>query len=221
MDVIDALNSRHSVRSYTGDPVDKGTLLKIVAAATRAPSWGDTQPWEIFVAGGDPLDRLRKGFLARFDHDAPAQIDYERPKSWPPALQQRMVENTGNRYAVQGIARDDEAGRKADRRRQFEFFGAPAVVFLCMDRGLTAWSVFDVGMLAQSIMLAAQEFGLDSIPAINLVSYPDLIRAEVSIPDSVMILLGIALGHADTGASVNKARSIRRPIEEVVCFVGL
>jgi len=56
MDVIDALNSRFTVRAFTPDPVHKGTILKILDAATRAPSSGNTQPWELFVAGGDALD---------------------------------------------------------------------------------------------------------------------------------------------------------------------
>ena len=62
MDVIDALNSRFTVRAFEPDPVHKGTILKISDAATRAPSSGNTQPWELFVAGGDALDRLRRAF---------------------------------------------------------------------------------------------------------------------------------------------------------------
>ena len=37
MNVIDALNSRFTVRAFEPDPVHKGTILKILDAATRAP----------------------------------------------------------------------------------------------------------------------------------------------------------------------------------------
>ncbi|MEW6423761.1 MAG: nitroreductase family protein [Bacillota bacterium] len=51
MNVIEALNSRHSVRAFKPDPVTKETLLKIIQAANQAPSWGNSQPWEVFIAG--------------------------------------------------------------------------------------------------------------------------------------------------------------------------
>ena len=59
MNVIDALRARSTVRAYKPDPVSRDTILKIMKAATRAPSWANTQPWEIFVAAGEALERLR------------------------------------------------------------------------------------------------------------------------------------------------------------------
>jgi len=75
-------------------------------------------------------------------------------------------------------------------------------------------------MLAQSIMLEAQQYGLGSIPAYNLVAYPDLIRKELKIPDDLSIIIGIALGYSDTQHPQNKFRSPRRPIQEVARFKG-
>ncbi len=221
MDVIDALNSRHAVRAFKPDTVAKETIVKILAAATRAPSWADTQPWEVFVAGGEPLNRLRKAFLTRFEQGMPAQPDLPRPKGWPPALQQRMAENTAHRFKALGVDRSDEEAKRANSRRNYEFFGAPSVVYLCMDRALTSWSIFDNGLLAQSIMLAAQEFGVDSVIAVNLVAYPDLIRTEIGVPENLLILIGIALGYADPTQPTNQIRSLRRPLDEVVTFKGL
>jgi nitroreductase len=220
MNVIDALNSRHSVRAFKPDPVAKETITKIVAGATRAPSWGNTQPWEIFVASGEPLERLRKAFLARFEQGQPIQPDLPRPPSWPPALRQRMAENAARRYTTLGMDPNDEKAKRDSNRRNFEFFDAPVMVYLCMDRTLAPWSIFDMGMAAQSLMLAAQEYGVDSVPAVNLVGYPDLIRAEVGIPISLMVLIGIALGYGDPTQPVNQYRSQRRPLDEVVRFIG-
>jgi nitroreductase len=103
----------------------------------------------------------------------------------------------------------------------FQFFGAPMVIYLCLDRMLTAWSIFDMGLLAQSIMLAAQHYGVDSTVAAQLVSYPDLIRAELGIPDHLLILIGIALGYRDQQHPLNQYRSSRRPLQEVVRLKGL
>lgn len=76
-----------------------------------------------------------------------------------------------------GVERDDPEARRASSRRNFEFFGAPVVAYLCMDRSLTPWSIFDLGSFCQSMMLAAQEYGVGSIPAVMLAAYPDLALA--------------------------------------------
>jgi len=113
---------------------------------------------------------------------------------------------------------DDKAAKFALFEANYRFFGAPVVIYLCMDSTLTHWSFFDIGMLAQSIMIAAQEYGLGSIPAYMLAIYPDLIRAELEIPEGLSIMIGVALGYSDTEHPQNKFRSSRRPIEEVVRF---
>ena len=53
----------------------------------------------------------------------------------------------------------------------------------------------DIGSLTQSIMLAAQQYGVSSAIAFMFASYPDLVRAELDIPDNLAILIGIALGY--------------------------
>lgn len=221
MTVVEALDQRHSVRAFRSDPVPKETLAKILEAATRAPSWGNTQPWEIFVAAGDTLERLRQEFLTRHQQGVAPATDLPRPQSWPPELQQRMQENGARLFATAGIARDDQAARARHTQRNFEFFNAPVVVYLGMDRSLTPWSIFDLGMLAQSLMLAAQDYGVDSMPAVNLVAYPDAIRSELKLPEHLSIIIGIALGYANAEEAVNQHRSTRRPLEEVVRWYGL
>ena len=220
MNVIEALNSRYAARAFKPDPVSKETLLKIMTAATRSPSWADTQPWEIFIAGGETLNRLRRSYLERFTAGAPSQTDLARPQNWPPALQQRMAENGAYRFKIMGVDRNDENARQANNRRNYEFFGAPVVVYLCLDRTLTPWSIYDLGMVSQSIMLAAQEYGVDSMPAVGLVAYPGLLRQELGIPDDLLVMMGLALGYGDADDPVNKPRSLRRPVEEAVRFKG-
>jgi len=138
-----------------------------------------------------------------------------------PALQKRMDELKAARFESLGIERNHAAARHAMFERAHQFFGAPTVVYLCMDRTLTAWSIFDMGLLAQSIMLAAQQYGVDSAAAALLISYPDLIRAELEIPEDVSILMGVALGHRDRQHPLNQYRSPRRPLQEVVRLKGI
>ena len=221
VNVLDALSTRYSARAYKPQPVEKEVLLKIMEAALRTPSWADTQPWEIFIAGGEVLSRLRRAFLARHGEGLPIQPDIPRPQDWPPALQRRMAEMVAHGLKVRGLAPDDEEVRRQSLRRNFEFFGAPAVLYLCQDRSLTPYSVFDLGMMAMSIMLAARELGVDSIPAVNLVGYPDILRAELDIPANLMIVMGLALGYGDPEQLVNKPRTPRRPIGDAVRLKGI
>ena len=50
MDVLEAIQARHSVRDFVSKPVPKDIIMKIMAVATRSPSGGNGQSWEIFVA---------------------------------------------------------------------------------------------------------------------------------------------------------------------------
>ncbi len=220
MNVAEALDTRYTCRVFKSDPVSRKTITKILEAAIRAPSWANTQPWELFVAAGSPLERVRQGYLGNFHKGAPRNPDYPAPAEWPPTLQRRMRESRAKRFAALGIDREDTVARQAIAEQSFRLFGAPAIVYLCMDRTLTPWSIFDMGLLAQSIMLAARDQGVDSAPAAVLVAFPDILRAELDIPRELSILLGVALGYGDSDHPQNRYRSSRRPVQEVVRFRG-
>lgn len=58
MELFDAIQQRHSFRSYRSDPVPREMLDRIIRAAARAPSAGNEQPWRFYVATGNALARL-------------------------------------------------------------------------------------------------------------------------------------------------------------------
>jgi nitroreductase len=132
-----------------------------------------------------------------------------------------MLDFVEDRCAFLGVVPGDEAARAASVRRNFEFFDAPTVAFLCLHRDLSPWSYFDMGLFAQSLMLAAMEYSVGSVVAVNFVAYPDVIRNELGVPDEYAIMIGIALGYADPESIENRCRSIRRPVEEAVVIKGL
>jgi nitroreductase len=49
MDLMDAIKGRRSIRKYKPDPVPEETLQKIMEAVRWAPSWANTQCWEVIV----------------------------------------------------------------------------------------------------------------------------------------------------------------------------
>ncbi|MCR4435929.1 MAG: nitroreductase [Clostridiales bacterium] len=221
MNVIEALQARHSTRAYKPDPVDRETIRKILEAANHAPSWANTQPWEVFVASGEPLERLRQRNLENFRNGVPPEPDQPTPQHWPEAHQKRTGAMAAAHQAILGIKREDKDARKIMTENNLRFFGAPVVIFLCMDRTLDPWSLYDLGSFSQSIMLAAQHYGLNTIPAIMMSVYPKLIREELNIPDNLKVVFSIALGYGDPESIQNKLITTRRPLDEFVRMAGI
>ena len=220
MNVVDALKNRYSCRAFKSHVVQKAKVLNILEAATNAPSWANTQPWEIYVASGEILDRIRQAYLTNHEKKTPSKPDLPHPQNWPPDLQKRKEQTGAERLNQMGVSCEGSDARQALLLSNYSLFDAPVVIYLCMDRDLTSWSFFDLGSMAQSIMLAANHYGLDTIPAVNLTSYPEVIRAELGIPDKIAIAIGIALGHGDLDNPINKFRSSRRSLYEVAHFNG-
>lgn len=218
MNVSDALKSRFTCRSFKDDIVEKEKIIQILENALQSPSWANTQPWEIYVANKGKLDKIKAEYIEYFNMNKPRNPDVALAKNWPDKHQKRIRELADDMYKHLKISDADSKKRNASWKSNFEFFGAPVVVYLCMDKDLGEWSMFDMGALSQSIMLAAKEVGLDSAPAINLVVYPEILRNELNIPEELSIVFGIALGYKNDENPQSSFKSLRRPIKEVVNY---
>ena len=47
MNVSEAIASRHSVRAFLDQPVDKEVVISLLERARWAPSGGNLQPWRV------------------------------------------------------------------------------------------------------------------------------------------------------------------------------
>ena len=54
--------------------------------------------------------------------------------------------------------------------------------------------------------------------AYSLVTYPDVLRKYLKVPDDEDIIVGIALGYEDEDKIVNKFRSTRLPFDKFCHF---
>jgi nitroreductase len=221
MDVGDALKARRTVRAFLDQPVSRETLEAVLTDALYTPSWANTQPWEIFVAGGDVFERIRNASLQRTLERMPSNPDVPFPRAWTPECRERTKELTAGRARIQGTSPDDPTFHHDFLMANRCFFGAPCAAYLCMDQTLGEWSMFDLGAMCQSVVMAAQDHGLDSAIAINLVVYPDLLRQELDIPRDLLIVIGIALGYRDPEGPEDAFRSTRRALSDAVRFVGI
>ncbi|MBN2319485.1 MAG: nitroreductase [Acidobacteria bacterium] len=215
MDVIEAILSRHSVRDFSSQPVPEETVMKILEAALRSPSGGNSQPWEVFVAAGATLDRIRKVYKERSQSGAGAPAG---PPPLPAKYQERMATIRNERLQLLGLDPADPASGKVFSEWQARLFGAQVVVVVCMDKALPASKSLDIGTFVQSVCLAALDCGVDSFIAGMLVSHPDVLQQELEIPESLDIMIGIALGYPNPDSVINTYHSPRRPIREVVRY---
>jgi len=212
MNVIEALNARNSTRAFLPKPIEQEKLNAVLEAAIRTPSWGNSQPWEVFVATGKTLDKIKNGYKQKYAEKVTATPETPRPKEWSQSAKERLQQLHPD------MVRDcGEAVEQFGALNQ-SMFNAPAVIYVCMDKVLSEWSLYDIGAYSQSIMLAAIEQGLATIPAITLAFYPEVLRRELQIPDNLKLTIGIAIGYADKDNRINNFASGRSPISETVHF---
>lgn len=220
MHVHEALIKRYTCRAFKPDPVSSELVKEILEWANRTPSWGNTQPWQIYVAGGDVLETLRKGSLERFSQGIAGKTDLPLPQDWPDDMKKRYTTVGKERFALLAQELDKDSIIKSVMERNYAFFDAPVVIYLCMARSLAAYSMYDLGALSQSIMLCAAERGLDTAPAIMLVQYPDMIKEALGIAENLAVVMGIALGYGAGESIHNRLRTGRRPLSEAAVFKG-
>jgi nitroreductase len=222
MSVSEALLNRRSVRGFLNQSVPAQLLRRLVAAAARAPSGGNLQPWHIYVLSGPPLEALRSEMARRV-------VELPRGESkeydiYPPDLKspynERRLQVAEALYGAIGLPREDKSARRAQFNENFRFFGAPVGLFCYVDRrlGPPQWS--DLGMYLQSLMLLALEEGLATCPQECWSLYPQTVAQFVSPPPELMLFCGMAIGYEDKAVKANALRTIRAPVEEFATFLG-
>ncbi len=219
MDVIEAIKARYSVRAYKPEPVPKEVLTEIMEAALRAPSWANTQTWEFAIVGGEVM-RILKEILGNKARDQDERYpDIPRPE-WPSPYQERRRELGNQIYSLMGIGRDDTEKQLQWFVDMYRFFDAPNAIIVYTDRGLSEWALLNIGLIVQTIALAALNYGLGTTILASSVSYPDEIKRLLDIPDSKQLVLAIAIGYPDPEAKVNKFRSSRVSLDSIVTWHG-
>jgi nitroreductase len=227
MDIVEAIDKRKSIRGFKSDPVPQETLKEIMELALRAPSWANTQPWEFAIVTGKKLEEIRQAFVEKAAAAEEDNPDIPRPREFPQLYDTRRRVLGRKVLELKGISREDKEKRRWWLLQGLRLFGAPCVIYIYIERsfyqqgaGLNIWPVFDCGLVAENIMLLATQYGLGTIAQIQAVAYPDVLRKVLGIPDSKIIVLGIAVGHPDWEDPVNQLRSEREPLDNVSTWHG-
>ncbi len=207
------------MRAFKPDPVPKNVLQEIMEATLRAPSWENTQPWEFAVLGGEVMDRVKAAITERINAREKPALDMPWPKLGGPYLERAKAD--GKRlFSELGISKEDKLAAVNWRVSMTRFFDAPNGVIIYMDASLQEWSLVDVGIASQTLMLAAWHHGVGTCCLAAAVAYPGLLRSLLGIPDSKRIVLGVAMGYPDLSSPAATFRASREPLEKLVTWHG-
>lgn len=218
--VLEAIAGRTSVRAFLPTPVPRETVERILAVASRAASGSNTQPWKVYVVSGPARDRVTADVLHAHDHDEASHVrEYEYYMvNWrDPYLARRRKVGWGL-YGILGIGRQDKEEMHRQRGRNYLFFDAPVGLILTIERDLEQGSWIDLGIFLGNVMTAARGLGLETCAQAAFANFHKILRRHLPIPDQEMVVCGMALGHADPDAVVNRLETEREPVAAFARF---
>jgi nitroreductase len=210
------------VRGYQDKPVARELIEEIIQVAKGAPSSMNTQPWNLYVVTGEPLDRIRKGNTENMVAGIKPQRDFPTKEAYEGIHRQRQIEVAVQLFEAMGIARDDKEKRTDWVMRGFRQFDAPVSIVLTYDKILepAAIAQFDLGAISYGICLAAWERGLGTVINGQGVMQTPVVREHAGIPADQSILTCIAMGSPNDEFSANSVKSRRAETDNFVNFVG-
>jgi coenzyme F420-0:L-glutamate ligase/coenzyme F420-1:gamma-L-glutamate ligase len=196
--LLDLIKSRRSIRRYTDVSIPRSSILRLLEAATWAPSAHNRQPWR-FAVITEPAakDRLARAMGERLQADRTADGD-------DPA----------------DIARDVA-------RSYARLTGAPALIVVCLSlvdmdtypdpqraHNERIMAVQSTAMAAQNLLLQAHADGLAACWLCAPLFVPTLVQKTLKLPDDWEPLGVITLGEA-----AETKEKTRLPVASRVKFI--
>lgn len=215
--------SRRSVRAFLNTPVDRSVVEDILAIASRAPSGTNTQPWKVTVLSGAARKRLSDAIIAVYDDPQALQEHSEEyayyPRQWVSPYIDRRRKIGWDLYGLLGIGKSDKSRMHEQHGRNYTFFDAPVGLIFTIDRILEQGSWLDFGMFMQNVMIAARSRGLDTCPQAAFMQFHRVIREQLYLPDTEMVVCGMALGYADHDRIENTLQTQRESVSGFARFI--
>ena len=192
MDAIEAMETTRAIRYLKPDPIPRELIERVIFAATRASSPGNSQGWD-FVVVQHRATKARIG----------------------PALRERM------RGLVRGMPGSDATARRmlAGANHLLERFeDVPVWIVVCGRKvyppGAGTEQMVHAALYpaAQNLIVAARSLGLGTtFTTFQLAAEPEM-RAALNLPSDVLIGVCVALGYPDRPFGP----LARKPLDEVV-----
>jgi nitroreductase len=219
VNVSEAVAQRRSVRDFLSTPVSNELLAELLEKSARSATGGNIQPWRVYVLNGDSMADFREYHAKRLVSHPQEQLDYQvYPSPLSEPYRSSRYELGEQMYKLLNIPREDKAGRYKQFAKNLNFFGAPSAFFLFVDRQMGSPQWADLGMFLQTFMLLAEEAGLNTCAQEAWNIRAESVSQFVKSPDQQMLFCGMAIGHENSEAPVNKLRSERLPLDQFATF---
>jgi nitroreductase len=190
VEFAEVVRRRRMVRAYDGQPIDPGVLHRILDAARRAPSAGNTQA-VCFVVVREPDDRAAVaavcGEQAAVDRGLPRWVS-TAPVLVVPCLREATYHE---RYAE-----PDKRGARSPASWE------------------VPWWWVDAGQSLMLLLCAVVDEGL-AAGLLDVTDRPALSRL-LALPDDVVALGVVTIGHPAPDRRSSSTRRGRRPLAEVL-----
>jgi len=212
MDLISAIKERRSTRGFLKKPVERETLERLLRLATQAPSAINLQPWEFTVVSGEEKERLSRLLVKRM-RERNISCGPGAKKPLPEHFRERqrgllnvMLPNLPESPGFQDFVNEGSCN----------FYGAPTTIIITLDSVFSEARLTDIGVVLGYLVLAAHALKLGTCPIGLITAFGDDIREVLSIPEAKEVVIGVAVGYRDPEAPINRSRSERAPLEDVV-----
>ncbi|WP_018147048.1 nitroreductase [Henriciella marina] len=222
MDVSQAVNQRISTRAFLDKQISAEEVREWLAAAQRAPSGGNLQPWRVIALTGEAkqevVDLAQKSLA-----ESPRGEKTDRPiypkELWEPheARRRRVGEMM---YEKLEIPREDKAARIQWFSRNFRFFDAPLAVFFVIDERMGHGQWAHTGMFMQTLALLAEERGWGSCFQECWGMLRSTLKTHFDLGETEMVYSGMAVGCPDPDHAVNQLRAERADVDEFAELKG-
>ena len=183
--LFEAIDSQRTLRYIKPDPLPPEYLERILDAAVKAPSGGNSQPWEFVVVQDAGLKRSLAELYRR------AWADAEEGQPPPP---------------------DTRSHRSASHLME-HMEHAPVLIVVCLrvgDREPGLYEGSSIYPAIQNMLLAARGLGLASVLTNGWAKYEPELRAVLNIPSDYRAAAMLPIGFPD---NVRYGPSRRDPVE--------
>jgi len=212
MDLLKAIEERRSTRAFLQRPVERETLETLLRLGTQAPSAINLQPYELTVVSGEEKERLSRLLVKRMK---------ERNISCGPGAKSRLPEyfverERGLLRVIQPNLPQDTPFQDFINEGSCNFYGAPTAIIITLDRVFSSARLTDAGVLVGYMVLSAHALGLGTCPIGLITAFDDDIKEALSIREEKDVVIGVAVGYPDPEAPINRSRSERVPLDDLV-----
>jgi len=224
INVIDAIKGRTSTRKFLNKPVPKELQEKILETAAMTPSGANMQPWIVYAVSNEALlTKIGDAIIAHIE--AGGEVDQfiqYYPVNWINPYKKRRIVTGAGLYQLMEVDRHDDATRQQMWFDNYRWFGAQTVFFVFVDSALINGAqgpLIDAGAYMQSLMLAAEGYGLSSCPQGSTTEYGKIIAKVMGVPENLALLYSVVVGYEDKAAKINSYKPKRVAMKESVTFI--